>query len=95
MATKQNDWLATILYQPEMSLDELNSVGITIDNTELQNRDYYKNIDSVKNAFQVNGVFDEKAYNTFYDQALLLYNEYANKSTANDFIDTYKYDPLD
>lgn len=95
MATKQNDWLATILYQPEMSLDELNSVGITMDNTELQNRDYYKNIDAVKNAFQVNGVFDEKAYNTFYDQALLLYNEYANKSTADDFINTYKYDPLD
>ena len=95
MAIKQNDWVATIMYQPNMSLDELNSVGITVDNTQLQDREYYKNIDAVKNTFQTDGKFDEKAYNSFYDQALLLYNEYANKSAADDFINTYKYDPMD
>ena len=92
---KQNDWFATLLYQPEMTIEDLFTAGITPENTGLQDRDYYKNLPVVKEAFTENEKFDEKKFNSFYDSALLLYNDYANKQSLNTLVKNYDYDPFD
>jgi hypothetical protein len=51
--------------------------GITPENTELKDEDYYKNIPQVVNNFTKNGEFDETAYKQFYDSALRSYNEFS------------------
>ena len=96
MANKQNDWLATLLFQPEMSIEDFNAAGITPENTTLQDKEYYKNLNVIKEAFaNSKGDLDEKAFNSFYDSALLLYNDYANKQTLGVISDNYKFDPFD
>lgn len=96
MATKPNDWIATILYQPNMSLDDLNTVGVTPDNTSLKDKDYYMGLDAVKEAFtDKDGKFKEADFNTFYDSAQLLYNQYADKLAASEVEKNYTYDPFD
>ena len=96
MTNKQNDWLATLLYQPNLSIEDLNSLGITPDNTELKSRDDYKSLSAIQDAFKTDsGNFDEKAFNNFYDSALLAYNQYADESAAGNIADNYKFDPFD
>lgn len=93
---KQNDWLATLLFQPTMSIEDFNAIGITPDNTALKDKDYYVGLDAIQDAFRDNtGKFDESAFNSFYDSALLLYNDYANKQTVGAITDNYKFDPFD
>ena len=93
---KQNDWLATLLFQPTMSIEDFNAIGITPDNTALKDKDYYVGLDAIQDAFRDNtGKFDESAFNSFYDSALLLYNDYANKQTIGAIADNYKFDPFD
>lgn len=79
-----------------MSMDDLYTVGITPDNTSLKDKDYYKNIDGVKQFFtDENGKFDEAKFDSVYDTSALLYNDYANKLSMNEFQKTYTYDPFD
>ena len=95
MAIKQNDWFATLLYQPQMSIDDLFTVGITPENSSLKDRDYYKNLPAVKQAFTENDKFDETKFNSFYDSTLLAYNDYANKQSLDKVIKNYQFDPFD
>lgn len=77
--TKKNDWFATLLYNPDLSLAELEQLNIVPDNSALLKREDYKNIPEVKEAFSdQNGNFKESEFNGFYDGALALYNKYAN-----------------
>lgn len=77
--TKKNDWFATLLYNPDLSLAELEQLNILPDNSALLKREDYKNIPEVKEAFSdQNGNFKESEFNGFYDGALSLYNKYAN-----------------
>lgn len=93
MENKKNDWFAALLYQPNYSLEQFNDIGITPENTGFRSRDEYKNIKAVQEAFTKDDKFDEKAFNTFYDSALLLYNDYANKLAENKIASSYVYDP--
>ena len=53
--------------------------GITPDNTTLRDRDYYKNIQQVKDVFtdSATGVFNEDRFNDYYDSLSRSYNEYS------------------
>ena len=68
--------MATLFFSPDKSIQDLADYGITTDNSSLQNRDYYKNIPAIQEAFTDDrGNFDNAKYNKFYDDALYLYNE--------------------
>ena len=48
MENKKNDWFATLLFQPNMTLQDFANNDITPDNTSINTREYYKNIPEVK-----------------------------------------------
>lgn len=81
MDNKKNDFLATLVKNPDLTLTDLKTAGITPDNTALLSKEEYKSIAGVQEAFKGDdGKFDEKKFNTFYDNARILYNNYANDS---------------
>ena len=81
MDNKKNDFLATLVKNPDLTLTDLKTAGITPDNTALLSKEEYKGIAGVQEAFKGDdGKFDEKKFNTFYDNARILYNNYANDS---------------
>lgn len=93
---KQNDLFATLLYQPNLSLEDLNSLNITPDNTGLKSKDDYKNIKDVQKFFTNDeGNFDEKAYSNFYDSVLGVYNNYIDKKLTEKIGNNYTFDPFD
>ncbi len=79
MDNKKNDFLATLVKNPDLTLTDLKTAGITPDNTTLLSKEEYKGITGVQEAFKgEDGKFDEKKFNTFYDNARILYSNYAN-----------------
>lgn len=79
MDNKKNDFLATLVKNPDLTLTDLKTAGITPDNTALLSKEEYKSIAGVQEAFKGDdGKFDEKKFNTFYDNARILYSNYAN-----------------
>lgn len=92
---KQHDWFAANLFQPELSIDDFYNAGLTPDNTGIKSRDEYKTNPTVIDAFTKDGVFDEQSYNTFYDNALLTYNQYSKKEFNKKVLEEYEYDPAE
>lgn len=83
---KQNDFLAAQLNAPDnFTLLDFYANGLTPDNTGLRDKDYYKNIQQVKDTFtDSNGNFNETAFDQFYDSTRRAYNEWA----TTDFSET-------
>lgn len=92
---KQNDWLAILSFQPDLSLDDLVSAGISTENTGMKSKEAYKEIPKVVEMFSKDGKFDEAAFDSFYDQSLILYNNFANNETELKIAKEYDYDPWD
>lgn len=96
MEKRKNDWLATLFFSPDKSIQDLANYGITTDNSSLQNRDFYKNVPAIQEAFtDNNGHFDNAKYNKFYDDALYLYNVAEESNIIGNIINTYEYAPGD
>lgn len=77
---KKNDWVATMLFNQPSSMDEILANGVTPDNTGIQSKDYYKNIDAVQQTFKdQNGEFDNVAFDNFYNSALSMYNKFSTE----------------
>ena len=61
-------------------MDEVIANGVTPDNTGIQSKDYYKNIDAVQQTFtDQSGKFDEVAFDNFYKSALNMYNQFSTE----------------
>ncbi len=90
-----NDWIATLMYNQPSSVDEVFEHGITPENTDLKSIDYYKNNKTVQETFQKDGKFDEETFNTFYDSALSMYNEFSSTDWTNKVINEMAKDPFD
>lgn len=94
MDTKRNDWLATMINQPQFDFEDLQEHGITPDNTTIKSRDYYKSLPQIQQIFSdKNGKFQEELFNNYYLGALQAYNEYADSQFTNEMIKSY--DPYD
>lgn len=96
MMNKKYDWMAVLQYQPNYTLSDFKDLGVTPENTEFRSRDYYKGLNAVRESdiFKNNeGNFDEKKFDKFYDEAALLYNNYANDEVFNNIGNSYTYDP--
>lgn len=75
---KEFDLLASLVYNPDLGISDFKKLGITPDNLELKSRSDYENLPQVKEAFKdESGNFDKKAFDKFYDNALLVYNNYS------------------
>ena len=48
MDQKKNDWLAALFFQPDKSVQELVNLGITPDNSNVKDREYYKGIPEIQ-----------------------------------------------
>ena len=97
MNNKQHDWFATLMFQPDISLEKMYDLGITPSTSTMKSRDEYKNIKSVleNSAFQDDdGNFDDKKFNAFYDAALLQYNNAAELEYLNKLGGSFEYDPF-
>ena len=96
MTNKKNDWIATLMFQPEATLNDFYANNISPDNTTIQSQDYYKNIPQIQETFvKEDGTFDENQFNDFYNQSLQLYNVFASTDYNDKILDTFEYDPWD
>lgn len=96
MEPRKNDWLATLFFSPDKSIQDLADLGITTDNSSLQDREHYKNIPTIQDAFKNDdGNFDNEKYNSFYNDVLYLYNEAEKNNIVGNIINTYEYAPGD
>lgn len=93
---KKNDWLATLFFSPDKTLQDLANLGITTDNSSLQEKDYYKNIPQIQEAFKnESGNFDNVKFDKYYQEVLQLYNYADNAKLESSILDFYSYDPHD
>lgn len=89
---KKNDWLASLYFNPDLSLTDFENSGITPENTAFRTRDEYKNMPQIVDAFKTpDGDFDEKKFNTFYDYAAQLYSNYATNQYVKKAPELYGY----
>lgn len=93
---KKNDWLATLFFSPDKTPQDLANLGITTDNSSLQDKDYYKNIPQIQEAFKnESGNFDNVKFDKYYQGVLQLYNDTDNAKLGSTATDFYSYDPYD
>ena len=88
---KPNDWIALNLNIQGSGLtpDDLRGYNITPDNTGLENKDYYKNIPQVQEAFKAgDGTFDEDAFSQFYRSAQRSYSRFAEDDYIKNIVDS-------
>lgn len=74
--TKPNDIFAAVLQMPDVNVFDLINSNITTDNTQLKDKDFYKNTAIVQEKFKTSaGGFDDLAFENAYNQAISLYQE--------------------
>lgn len=71
--------------------------GITPDNTTLRDKDYYKNIQQVKDAFtdRATGVFNEEQFNDYYDGLARSYNDFSRTNFVDNWLKNMDSSPYD
>lgn len=94
---RQNDWFAANLNRPDFGFDQMFASGITPDNTTLRDKDYYKNIQQVKDVFtdKATGVFNEERFNDYYDGLSRSYNEFSRTSFVDNWLKGMDSSPYD
>lgn len=82
---KEHDYFLELMSNPTFSPKDFQLVGLDSSNTQLLNKDKYKNSESVQNfeMFQTDGKFDEEKFNLAYEQALQQYNELSNLTESD------------
>lgn len=90
---KQNDWLVSVINQPDFSMKDFSEIGLSKDNTELMDRDFYKDKDYFKEKFTdpETHSFDEVKFDKFYDQAVEQFNAFEIMKGQAKFMDTAEF----
>lgn len=91
MDEKKYDLFTNMAYNQNFSYDDLISAGLNSNNTELKDKDTYRNSEKVQEMFKNDsGQFDEQKFNNFYNTASSFYNQMAtsdyNSSVAKSAI---------
>lgn len=85
MEKKDNDLMLNIVANPEYSLQDFATIGLTIDNTSLQDKDVYRNNPLIQKSFtDKEGKFNETAFNKAYNSAVYSYNQLASNQYNQD-----------
>ena len=91
---KQHDFLATLVKNPDLTIDDLKDNNITPENSSFLSKSEYKNNPNVIEAFKdETGKFDENKFNTYYDNARILYANYANDELVRNIDKNFTYGP--
>lgn len=82
MDTKKNDWLATLVFNPDKTIDDFKALGITPDNTGLLSLEEYKSNPIVQQLFSNpdTGKLDEGRLADFYYNAKNSYEDYEDNN---------------
>ena len=90
---KENDYFLNILTNPEFTSRDFKQIGLTTENTDMQDIDTYKNLQFIQDnpMFQTDGKFDETKFNNAYNYALMSYNNFTNAQTAQDIASSFKF----
>lgn len=89
---KSNDFLATLVKNPDLSIADLKTAGITSDNSSLLSKEDYKNMPAVVEAFKDDeGKFDEKKFNASYDIARIQYANLADEALTQNIMQNLSY----
>lgn len=90
---KENDYFLNMLSNPDFNESDFREVGLTTENTSLEDINTYKNLDFIKEdpRFQTDGKFDEAKLNTVYNAVLQSYNNFANGITTERIADEHKF----
>ena len=82
---KEHDYFLELMSNPTFSPKDFQLVGLDSSNTQLLDKDRYKNSESIQNfeMFQTNGKFDNTKFELAYEQALKQYNELSNLTESN------------
>lgn len=82
---KGNDWVATMLSNPDQSINSLIDSGLNSYNTVMASKDDYRGTKKIQELFtDKNGKFNEKDFEKFYDQANDSYNQLSIESFNNE-----------
>ena len=92
---KKNDWAVTLFFNPDKSIQDLANLGITVETSDIKDKEYYKSYPEIQEYFTQDGKFNDVAFNNFYNSALSLYNSEENKNLESDFLSGYEYDAED
>ena len=90
---KTKDLFLNIVANPNMTLEDLASVGLTSENTMLLDRASYAASEKVQDMFRdEEGNFDENSFNIMYDIAERSYNIMANDDVNLSLLNVTAYD---
>ena len=67
---KPNDMFVATLSKNDADIFDFVKSGLTTDNTQLLDRNQYKELKFIQNTFSKNGVFDDAAFDAVYDKAM-------------------------
>ena len=96
MAEKINDWIAVQLNAPkDVTLADLYVSGITAENTELKDMDYYRNIPQVQRMFTKDDKFDEVGFRGFYESSLRTFESFSDEEFLDNYIQSFERSPND
>lgn len=96
MNNKPNDWLVAQLDNPTFNFSNFKEVGLSADNTALQDRDKYKSSTYIQEKFKdENGKFNEAAFNKFYDASLASFQTFANDQFTDEVANSATWDGFD
>lgn len=96
MAEKINDWIAVQLNAPkDITLADLYVSGITAENTELKDMDYYRNIPQVQRVFTKDDKFDEAGFKGFYESSLRTFESFSDEEFLENYIQSFERSPND
>lgn len=90
MIPKENDMLLNMLANPQFTVTDFQSVGLTGDNTNLLSEDKYKASEKItKHEFfqDENGNFDEAKFHNFYVGAGHFYNQLTTQNYDQEILD--------
>lgn len=76
---KEHDYFLELLSNPTFSAKDFQLVGLSSENTSIQDKSKYKNSEFIQDnsLFQTDGNFDESKFDKAYEQALQQYNDLA------------------
>ena len=76
---EKNDWVASLLYNPDKDYDNFREAGYTSENTFLEPKEKYQENPEVQGLFTTeDGEFQQEAFNDFYKEATKSYNNFIN-----------------
>lgn len=83
--SKQNDLMFTLLENPQLTTEDFLKVGLSVNNTSLEDESAYKNLKEITGnpLFQnANGEFDENKFHSIYVGASQIMQQFANESNS-------------